>query len=271
MNDHPQELLAEYVDGSLAAEDRGRVQAHLASCSVCAEEVAVAGEARMALTALPEVPVPLGTEQRILRHARRQPRWTSPFAWRAAGLAAAAAAVVGVVVYFAGPGAEREKAPSGAPERAAAPAEEEAAEPPVPAPAEGALSTADTAAFPRYSDSGTNYTSTTLTAAVRRFATEAEAALNAGFPSTAREFYGGYDLRLLVEPARKAVECVNTGVPPDRTVVPFVIEAAEFEQRPAYLVVYLRGPDDETPYDRIQVVVVDRESCGVLHFARQNL
>jgi hypothetical protein len=50
-----------------------------------------------------------------------------------------------------------------------------------------------------------------------------------------------------------------------------VIEAAEFEQRPAYLVVYLRGPDDDAPYDRIQVVVVDRESCGVLHFARQNL
>jgi hypothetical protein len=64
---------------------------------------------------------------------------------------------------------------------------------------------------------------------------------------------------------------VNTGVPPDRTVVPFVIEAAEFEERPAYLVVYLRGTDADTRYDRVQVVVVDRESCGVLHFARQNL
>jgi hypothetical protein len=67
------------------------------------------------------------------------------------------------------------------------------------------------------------------------------------------------------------VDCVNIGVPPDRTVVPFVIESAEFEKRPAYLVVYLRGSDADTRYDRVQVVVVDRESCGVLHFARQNL
>jgi hypothetical protein len=50
-----------------------------------------------------------------------------------------------------------------------------------------------------------------------------------------------------------------------------VIEAASFEKRPAYLVVYLRGPDADSRYDRIQVVVVDRETCGVLHFARQNL
>jgi hypothetical protein len=36
-------------------------------------------------------------------------------------------------------------------------------------------------------------------------------------------------------------------------------------------VVYLQGDDAETPYDRIQVVVVHRDTCGVLHFARQNL
>ena len=96
MNGHPKELLAEYVDGSLAADDRATVEAHLASCSVCADEVAVAEQARMALTELPEVPVPFGTEQRILQRTRGKARWESPFAWKAARVAAVAAAVVGV-------------------------------------------------------------------------------------------------------------------------------------------------------------------------------
>jgi Putative zinc-finger len=271
MNEHPDELLAEYVDGSLEADDRARVEAHLASCSLCSEEVAVAGEVRTALTALPEVPVPFGTEQRVLRHVQRGRRWSSPFAWKAAGLAAAAAAVVGVIVYL-GNLPSSEEPPSGGSERALEPATDEGGAPTLPESAEGELSMATAAdAFPVYAESATNYTPETLTAATRRFATQAETALNEGFPPTARDFYRGYDLRRLQENAQKAVACVNTGVPPDRTVVPFVIEAAEFEERPAYLVVYLRGTDADTRYDRVQVVVVDRESCGVLHFARQNL
>jgi putative zinc finger protein len=269
MNEHPDELLAEYVDGSLEADDRARVEAHLASCSICSEEVAVAGEVRTALTALPEVPVPLGTTQRVLGRVERRPRWSSPFAWRAAGLAAAAAAVVGVVVYL-GNRSTVEEAPSVRSERALEPATDEAGAP-VPAPAEGAFTSTVADDFPQYTESGINYTPETLTDATRRFATDAQAALNQGFPPTARAFYRGYDLRSLVEPAQKAVDCVNTGVPPDRSVVPFVIEAAEFEGRPAYLLAYLRGTDADTPYDRVQVVVVDRESCGVLHFARQTL
>jgi hypothetical protein len=276
MNEHPEELLAEYVDGSLAADDRATVEAHLASCSVCVEEVAVAEQARMVLTELPEVPVPFGTEQRILQRTRGKGRWESPFAWRAARVAAVAAAVVGVgTAVFLGTlrGGDEELAPGAG--RQAVEAEEpaqDAAGAPEPSPAaERALGLEREAAFPAYTESETNYTSATLTTSVRRFADEARAALGQGFQRTARAFYEVYDLRSLPEPALKAVDCVNTGVPPDRTVVPFIVEAASFEKRPAYLVVYLRGPDADTPYDRIQVVVVDRESCGVLHFARQNL
>jgi hypothetical protein len=276
MNDHPEELLAEYVEGSLGADDRARVEAHLASCAICSEEVAVAGQARTALTALPEVPVPFGTEQRILQRTQRRARWESPFAWKAARVAAVAAAVVGVgtAIYLGTTRSTDESTVGVAPEAGTeAPAADEAGEPAA-APTEGQESlteSADRVAFPRYADRGTNYTIATLSTATRRFAADAKAALSEGFPRTARDFYGGYDLRFLVEPAQKALECVNTGVPPDRTVVPFVIEAASFEGRPAYLVVYLRGTDADSRYDRIQVVVVDRESCGVLHFARQNL
>ena len=96
MNDHPEQLLAEYVDGSLGADDRATVEAHLASCSSCADEVSMARQARMMLTELPEVPVPLGLDQRILQQTERRARWESPFAWRAARVAVVAAAVVGV-------------------------------------------------------------------------------------------------------------------------------------------------------------------------------
>jgi hypothetical protein len=277
MNDHPEQLLAEYVDGSLAADDRATVEAHLASCSVCADEVAVAEQARTALTELPEVPVPFGTEQRILQRTQRQARWESPFAWKAARVAAVAAAVVGVgTAIFLGINRSADEGTfSATPDaRTEAPAADEGGEPAA-APAEGQQSLTESlnVAFPRYADTGTDYTIATLSTATRRFADEARAALEQGFAPTAREFYGGESFSRLVRerPAQEAVECVNTGVPPDRTVVPFIVEAASFEKKPAYLVVYLRGPDEDSPYDRIQVVVVDRESCGVLHFARQNL
>lgn len=272
MNDHPEELLAEYVDGSLAADDRATVEAHLASCSVCADEVSVAEQARMALTELPEVPVPFGTEQRILQRTKGKARWESPFAWRAARVAAVAAAVVGVgtAVFLGVRTADEELAPESGQQASEQPAQD-AVGAPEPSAAEEKLALEPQAAFPTYTESDTNYTSATLTTAVRRFADEARTALGQGFQRTARAFYEVYDLRSLPEPALKAVECVNTGVPPDRTVVPFIVEAASFEKNPAYLVVYLRGPDPDTPYDRIQVVVVGRESCGVLHFARQNL
>lgn len=32
MNDHPEYLLAEYVDGSLGSEERAAVDAHLSGC-----------------------------------------------------------------------------------------------------------------------------------------------------------------------------------------------------------------------------------------------
>jgi putative zinc finger protein len=272
MNDHPEELLAEYVEGSLGADDRDRVEAHLPSCSVCTEEVAVAGRARSALTALAEVPVPFGTEQRILQRTQRRARWESPFAWKAARVAAVAATVVGVgTAIFLGVTrssdnestfgvAPAQREPTGAEDAGAgvaAPEEERALD--------------RLRLTPLYTESDTNYTAATLMPVVKRFSADAERALDEGFPPTARDYYGQQSLTALVEPAQKALKCVNTGVPPDRTVVPFVIEAASFEERPAYLVAYLRGADEVSPYDRIQLVVVSRESCGVLHFARQKL
>jgi hypothetical protein len=272
VTDHIEELLPEYVDGVLAPAERARVEAHLSSCSDCREEAGVAERARATLNALPEIPVPFGMTERILRRMRSRPLLSSPFAWRAAGLAAAAA-IVGAAIFVTGLPGSREQRPQVVerkePFAPAIPESDEQGAAAEPAP-EGAF-TSRAAVYPRYAKVKTRYTIETLTDATRRFATEAQQALTEGFPSTARDFYAGYDLDSLPDAARRAVACINRGIPPDRTVVPFIVEAARFEGTPAHLVVYLRGADPQTPYDRIQVVVVDRATCGVLHFALQRL
>jgi hypothetical protein len=274
VTDHIEELLPEYTDGVLSPAERARVEVHLTACSACREEASLAERARTTLNALPEIPVPFGAAERILRRTRRRPLLSSPFAWRAAGVAAAAAVIVGAAVYVTGlPGRQdedRTEAEGRTPFSPVRPEAEAPAGAPRPSPAERA-SAFDVAAYPRYTESTETYSPETLTAATTRFATEAEQALNEGFPATARDFYAGYDLESLPHAARRAVACVNRGVPPDRTVVPLIIEAARFNGTPAYLVVYLRGNDPQTSYDRIQLVVVDREACSVLHFALQRL
>ncbi|MGH2723571.1 MAG: anti-sigma factor family protein [Actinomycetota bacterium] len=61
MTDHPDELLAEYADGTLGPDDRARVEAHLEACPSCRQELDLASGARRALRALPELPVPRGS------------------------------------------------------------------------------------------------------------------------------------------------------------------------------------------------------------------
>ena len=57
---HPDELLADYVDGSLTPEEGAAVDAHLASCARCRAEVDVASRAARALASLPEPRAPAG-------------------------------------------------------------------------------------------------------------------------------------------------------------------------------------------------------------------
>lgn len=103
---HPEDLLAEYVDGALADEQRAVVDAHLATCARCREEVEAAGRAVSALATLPEEPVPLGVTGPVVAEAegsrrtsaRRRPAWER-FQW-AGGLAAAAALLLVAVVLL---------------------------------------------------------------------------------------------------------------------------------------------------------------------------
>jgi hypothetical protein len=98
---HPEELLAAYVDGALGERERAEVDAHLAACDECREEVGLAGRARSALAALPDLEVPANTVRPGIE--RTGPKWQRDrfrrTAW-ATGVAAAAgiAAILALVL-----------------------------------------------------------------------------------------------------------------------------------------------------------------------------
>ena len=94
---HPEDLFAGYVDGTLPEDERAVVDAHLAGCATCRDEIQIAAHAVAALSALPEEPVPFGVTGPVLAEARRSatPRrslWER-YQW-AAGLAAATSLVL---------------------------------------------------------------------------------------------------------------------------------------------------------------------------------
>jgi len=98
---HPEDLLADYADGTLPDDERAVVDVHLSSCETCREEVALASRAMPALASLPEEPVPFGVTEPIVAEARRivqqrRPAW-GRIQW-AAGLAASACLVLLAVV-----------------------------------------------------------------------------------------------------------------------------------------------------------------------------
>src|SRR5947209_4139235 len=86
---HPHDQLALYVDGSLDADERAGVDAHLAGCETCREEVAAAGRAWRALRSLPEIDLPRTHIRSAMPRRGRVRRRRVPVEW-VAGVAAAA-------------------------------------------------------------------------------------------------------------------------------------------------------------------------------------
>ena len=109
---HPENLLAEYVDGTLDAPERAEVEAHLARCETCRTDVDLAGAGRMALRSLGERDVPPDVVRPGLgRRVPRGPSGEGGRVLRRAAPLAIAAAVIGLLSFFVSTGAGR---PSGA-------------------------------------------------------------------------------------------------------------------------------------------------------------
>lgn len=271
MSEHPDILLAEYVDGTLRGEVRAEVEAHLLGCDRCREEVSLADQARATLLALPEEPAPEGLTFSVRSRARRtaSPRTVR---WVAAGAAAAVVVAGGIVVYreFQAPGEEaatggggggggQERAPGGGLEEAA------------PAQDAGEPVFAARPTVPTYTESERDYTSAALVALGRNVRDRARQALADGLAPTATTFYETFDPQTFIPPIRRAIECSLRQVPPRQLLVPFSIEAASFEGEPAYVTAFLQGPAPDQPYDRVVLWVVARDSCSLRSLAAQRL
>lgn len=111
---HPHELLAELIDGTLDADRRSVVDAHLASCAACRADVAAAAAGRSSARSLQDVSPPADLARRVLAAAgrdgagaRRAPRWSR---WAGVAAAAALAAVVALTLPDLGPTGSGERA-----------------------------------------------------------------------------------------------------------------------------------------------------------------
>lgn len=264
--EHPEELLAEYVEGSLGPDDRARVESHMATCVSCREEVALAGSARQVLGALPELDVPAGTTWPVVQRAgqrrRRLPSLSPRAAWATAGAAAVAAAVIGGFIVVGGPrqlaGERTDSAGMEAPQESMA--EDQAG----PAPSQAT-------AYPTFRSSTRNYNGTTLGSLARDLTREAKTALDEGFPEPPARFYTQTAFLSTGDRTRRALSCVAKAVSPDRSLAPFTVVAAKFDGEPAYIGAFLQADRPDRPYRQLSVYVVSRDGCALRSFARQQL
>jgi hypothetical protein len=257
---HPDDLLADYVDGTLAERERAAVDAHLTGCARCSVEIRQAEAAKAALSELEDVPVPFGVTGPVLAEAGRRFEHRPGVVWGrfqwAAGLAAAAALVLVVALNLGDEDAQN----TAAPERAAA--------------ATGGTGAAGAEATPgvipfaglerqpdvSYDEAGIHAVASDAAGAV--LAAEAAGDSQAAFASTVP------DSRERTSLARGCID--QSGVRGPNDVLIRLIEA-EFEGTPAFIGVFAEGPGAGQAPDHIVVFVVARDDCRILSTASQRI
>jgi anti-sigma-K factor RskA len=249
---HPQELFADYVDGTLATDERAVVDAHLSTCAACRQEIELARRAVAALASLEELPVPLGVTGPVLAEAGRTFEHRRVAVWQrvqwAAGAAAAAAIVLVVALNVTGNGGN-ESPTAGGTMAAGAP-------------------TQDRTAMLEAVDVLEKHDASYGDADVRSFAqVTAVSVEDDGGPLAGAE--SGPAIEFV--PAAAGLRCLETaGVPlydPRDTLVRLI--EARYGRTPAYFAVFLESPGADQPADTAVVWVVARGDCRILTFASQ--
>jgi Putative zinc-finger len=258
---HPDDLLADYVDGTLAERERAAVDAHLTGCARCNAEVRQAEAARAALSELEDVPVPFGVTGPVLAEAGRQFDRRPGVVWGrfqwAAGLAAAAALILVVALNLGGEDAQN----TAAPERATATARGTGAA----APQAATPGVIPFAGLERQSD--VNYDEAGIHAVANDAAGAVLAAEDAGGGQAASASTVA-DSKQRTSLARDCID--QSGVRGPNDVLIRLIEA-RFEGTPAFIGVFAEGPGAGQAADHIVVFVVAKNDCRILSTASQRI
>lgn len=239
---HPEELLAEYVSGSLSASDIGSVEEHLAACTACSADVSRARAARSALGSLPEVPAPDGVASEALDAAAGGAGRSGRYRWLGAGAAAALVAVVLLSLPHLG----------------SAPATQEKAGAALVSGASSPIGISDATTL-QLAVQPTNYDQAALDAltnATARQASSTSAIASAGIaPAAASNERVGTSAEL-----QTALTCVGRAVPA-KVGAPFKLILARFNGSPSFLAFYFSGPGNGQPPTGLVVWIVDAHTC----------
>jgi anti-sigma factor RsiW len=258
---HPEDLLADYVDGTLAERERAAVDVHLHGCVRCGAEIRQAEAARAALSELEDVPVPFGVTGPVMAEAGRRFERRRGVAWErfqwAAGLAAAAALIVILALNVGGGDVRNAASPAatGATGGSAAAGGAEAATPGV-IPFAGIERQQDV----NYDDAG-----------IRAVAAQAADAVAAAEETPAPQAASASTVEDSKERTSLARDCVRqSGIQGPQDVLIRLIEA-EFEGTRAYIAVFSEGPGAGQAPDHIVVFVVAKDDCRILSTASQRI
>jgi hypothetical protein len=259
---HPEELLADYVDGTLGDDERAVVDAHLRDCALCREEVELAGAAVTALASLEEEPVPLGVTGPVLAEAGRRFEHRRAAFWGrvqwAAGAAAAAALVLVVAVNLGGGGGDADGGGAAAPAQDDAVSEEAAGALAAPSVRLELQEGAD------YDDAGVGSLAEDAASEERARAEPAPSGAS-GREGGETAFAGETDGADTSRPG-PALRCLRSaGAPVDEPADALVrLIEASYEGTPAYVAVFVESPGAGQPPDKVVVWVVAKEGCRLL-------
>lgn len=287
---HPDELLAEYVDGALSDRDRATVDAHLAGCERCRDEVSLARASVARLGDLPELAAPAGSASEALLEAGadRRPRAAGsaaaarPPRWSRWIPAAAAAVLIGLLVITL-PRLGHHAEQASAPRNPFSVAASGAATPPGEALGQGGPVTAVPGAQDaldaklssgvRLEQQAQNYKADDIQQLLERNASRfvgarVPAATSFGAMSTST---AGYLARVEGADAKAAFTCVSSQVTSPRADALVELIQAEYEGAPAYLAVFVESPAPGKPANEVIAWVVRKDGCTIANFAYRRL
>jgi anti-sigma factor RsiW len=234
---HPYELLADLVEGTLDEDALAGVQAHLDTCPSCREDVAHASAGREAARSLPQAAAPADLHHRVVTAAGGRGQGT-PSWYRWAGVAAAAAVVVAIAIALPNVGDGESELSAGAEAERSMTAAGDAA---------GIVSERPVEIQDR------NYDAKGLEQLARTAGTGSAKPADANQPQAT--------------PDDVAARCVSRAFDEQPVGRLARLIQARFEGREAYIAVYLEGPGANEPPDTAVVWVAAKDDCSILSFA----